>query len=95
MADELIGQVADLLEGQIDFEGQRVVDLLAKVFMSMAALMAFGVGYWLQDITLALRVGLFGTALAFFAIVPPWPLYKRHPIKWYSQGAAVLSKEGL
>lgn len=42
------------------------------------------VGLFLQDIKLALYIGLFGTALTFVAIVPSWPFFKRNPVKWLS-----------
>jgi signal peptidase complex subunit 1 len=36
----------------------------------------------LQDIKLAVYVGLIGTAAVFVVDVPPWPFYKRNPGKW-------------
>jgi signal peptidase complex subunit 1 len=53
----------------------------------------FIIGYILQDITLALKVGLAGTALVFLVIVPPWPFFNRHPVKWLpiGGGSAVTS----
>lgn len=47
---------------------------------------AFFVGYFTQDITLALKVGLAGTAVTFVAIVPPWPFFNKHPVKWLPVG---------
>ena len=43
-------------------------------------------GYFTQDITLALKVGLAGTAVTFVAIVPPWPFFNKHPVKWLPVG---------
>jgi len=43
---------------------------------------SFIVGYLLQDIKLALYLGLGGTALTFLLVVPPWPFFNRHPVKW-------------
>jgi signal peptidase complex subunit 1 len=40
------------------------------------------VGYFLQDIKLAVYVGLIGTAAVFVLAVPPWPFFNRHPVKW-------------
>jgi signal peptidase complex subunit 1 len=40
----------------------------------------------LQDIALALKVGLAGTALTFLVVVPPWPFFKQHPVKWLPVG---------
>lgn len=49
---------------------------------------AFFVGYFLQDIKLALYVGLAGTAALFVLVVPPWPFFNRHPVKWLPVGGA-------
>lgn len=45
---------------------------------------SFIVGFALQDIKLALFIGLGGSAFALVVVVPPWPLYNRHPTKWIS-----------
>lgn len=43
---------------------------------------AFFIGFMAQDIALTLWVGLAGTALTFFAVVPPWPFYNKNPEEW-------------
>lgn len=35
-----------------------------------------------EDIRLTLYIGLAGTALTFFAVVPPWPFYNKNPEPW-------------
>ena len=47
---------------------------------------AFFIGYLLQDIKLFLWIGVGGTALVFLAVVPPWPFYNQHPLKWLPAG---------
>jgi signal peptidase complex subunit 1 len=49
---------------------------------SSSQAVAFIVGYALQDIKLALFITLGGTALTFFIVVPAWPFYNKHPLKW-------------
>ncbi len=44
------------------------------------------VGYFLQDIKLAVYIGLGGTALAFLLVVPAWPFFNQHPLKWLPVG---------
>jgi signal peptidase complex subunit 1 len=46
------------------------------------------VGYFLQDIKLALYIGLGGTALTFLLVIPPWPFFNKHPVKWLPVGGA-------
>jgi len=101
MADLLLDQVRELAEGQIDFEGQKLAELLATALLATVGVISFIIGFFLQDIKLALLVGLGGTALTFLLIVPPWPFFNRHPAKWLqpvggtgtnSQGIAVDGK---
>ncbi|KAK4198178.1 putative signal peptidase complex subunit 1 [Triangularia verruculosa] len=82
MAEQLLEQARDIFEGQIDFEGQKLVELLVNVSLSLVGAIAFLVGYFLQDIKLAVYVGLAGTAATFLLTVPPWPMYNKNPVKW-------------
>ncbi|KAK2039733.1 microsomal signal peptidase 12 kDa subunit [Colletotrichum somersetense] len=87
MADQILDQVRDVAEGQIDFEGQKLADLLATIVLSASGVLSFIIGYLLQDIKLAVYVGLAGTVLTFLLVVPPWPFYKQHPVKWLELGS--------
>jgi signal peptidase complex subunit 1 len=51
---------------------------------------SFLVGFFLQNITLALKVGLAGTALTFLVVVPPWPFFNKHPVKWLPVGGGTI-----
>ena len=48
-------------------------------------------GYFLQDIKLAVYIGLGGTALAFLVVIPPWPFFKQHPVRWLPVGGAATA----
>ncbi|KAK4242624.1 microsomal signal peptidase 12 kDa subunit-domain-containing protein [Achaetomium macrosporum] len=86
MADQILDQLRDLLEGQIDFEGQKLAELLVNVALTVVGVVAYFVGYFLQDIKLALYIALAGTAAVFVLVVPPWPFFNRHPVKWLPVG---------
>ncbi|KAI1078485.1 SPC12-domain-containing protein [Whalleya microplaca] len=86
MADQLLDQVRDVVDGQIDFEGQKLAEVLATAVLSIVGAVSFLVGFFLQDIALALKIGLGGTALTFLLVVPPWPFFNRHPLKWLPVG---------
>ena len=54
---------------------------------------AFLYGFFLQDIKLALFIGLGGTALTFLLVVPNWPFFNTHPVKWLPvQGESGISQ---
>lgn len=84
MADQLLEQVRDAAEGQIDFEGQRLAEMLTTVLLGAAGIFAFFIGFMAQDIKLSLYIGLAGTALTFLVVVPPWPFYNKNPEPWLS-----------
>ncbi|KAG5969048.1 hypothetical protein E4U58_001665 [Claviceps cyperi] len=87
MAEEILDKVRDVVEGQIDFDGQRRAEGLATLFLALSALVAFNIGYQYQDIQKAVYIGLGGTLLTFMLVVPPWPFYNKKPVKWLPAGA--------
>lgn len=82
MAEELLDQLRNILEGQIDFEGQKLVESISSILFVLVGITSFTIGFVLQDIIRTLYIGLGGSALIFLLAVPPWPLYNRHPITW-------------
>jgi signal peptidase complex subunit 1 len=44
--------------------------------------LSFLVGFFTQDIVKALYLGLGGTALTFFVVVPQWPWYNQNAERW-------------
>ncbi|KAJ9642876.1 hypothetical protein H2201_005822 [Coniosporium apollinis] len=95
MADALLESVRDVLEGQIDFEGQRLAELLSTAMLATAGFVSFIVGYMTQNIQLTLWIGLAGAALTLLAVVPPWPFFNKNPIDWLppQQGISQLNIE--
>ncbi|KAG0648471.1 Microsomal signal peptidase 12 kDa subunit [Hyphodiscus hymeniophilus] len=86
MADQVLEQVREAAEGQIDFRGQALADFIATWLLATVGAISFLVGFFRQDIKLALFIGLGGTALTFLLVVPPWPIFKKHPVKWLPVG---------
>ncbi|MCJ1300090.1 hypothetical protein MMC08_002884 [Hypocenomyce scalaris] len=89
MADELLKKAQDLFEGQIDFEGQRLAELIATILLTATGLFAFLVGYIQQNIYITLWVGLGGSAITLLMVVPPWPIYNNAPEKWLPAGSGI------
>lgn len=56
---------------------------------------AFTVGYFLQNITLALWIGLAGTAITFLIVVPPWPVFKRAHLTWLPVAGSEMLTQGI
>lgn len=56
---------------------------------------AFIVGYFLQDIKLALQLGLGSALLTALVVVPPWPFYKRNPVRWLPVAGSEIGSQGI
>ncbi|KAJ5474848.1 hypothetical protein N7475_004414 [Penicillium sp. IBT 31633x] len=80
--DELLAPIQDALEGQIDFHGQRLAELLSTVLLIISGAASFVIGYTYKDIYLTLWTGLAGTLFTALVVVPPWPMYNRNPENW-------------
>ncbi|KAK8220966.1 microsomal signal peptidase 12 kDa subunit-domain-containing protein [Phyllosticta capitalensis] len=82
MADALLDKARDVFEGQIDFDGQRLAELLTTALLTTAGIVAFLVGYSTQNIALSLWILLAGAAVTFLVVVPPWPFFNKNPVTW-------------
>ncbi|KAF2219011.1 microsomal signal peptidase 12 kDa subunit-domain-containing protein [Elsinoe ampelina] len=80
--DAYLDKARDIWEGQIDFEGQRLAEVLSNVLLSVVGVTAFLAGYISDNITYTLWLLLGGAAFALLIVVPPWPFYNRNPVKW-------------
>lgn len=70
--------------------------ILSRIYGSNTTqAISFLVGFFLQDIKLALYIGLGGTALTFLLIVPPWPFFNRHPVKWLPVAGTETKSQGI
>ncbi|EKD13513.1 hypothetical protein LZ554_006513 [Drepanopeziza brunnea f. sp. 'monogermtubi'] len=96
MADQFLENVRELAEGQIVyFQGQRLAEFLTTALLSISGALAFYAGYAKQDIKGALQIGLLGSAVTFLVVVPPWPFFKRHPVKWLPVGGKHAVPQGI
>ncbi|KAL8811405.1 MAG: hypothetical protein Q9223_007542 [Gallowayella weberi] len=89
MADQLLQQAQDLLEGQIDFEGQKLTELVSTILLAITGFLAFALGFAQNNIWITLWVGLGGTALTFFIVVPPWPIFNENPENWLRANSGI------
>ncbi|GAB7347760.1 hypothetical protein MBLNU459_g5308t2 [Dothideomycetes sp. NU459] len=80
--DALLDQARTIWEGQIDFEGQRLAELMSTVLLTTTGFLAFFAGYISQNIHYTLWTLLGGSALTFVACVPPWPMFNQSPVRW-------------
>ncbi|KAL9267185.1 Signal peptidase complex subunit 1-like protein [Drosera capensis] len=84
----------------MDWQGQKLAEHLLQIFLIAFAITAFIVGYSLASFQLMLAVYAGGVVLTSLMIIPNWPWFNKHPLKWLEPGEAekypkpVKEKEG-
>ncbi|KJE90350.1 hypothetical protein CAOG_008536 [Capsaspora owczarzaki ATCC 30864] len=64
----------------IDYHGQKLAEDLFTWILSGSAVIAFAVGWMLQDFMMTLYLSAAAAAFCVLLVVPPWPFYRRHPV---------------
>ncbi|KAL4890418.1 putative microsomal signal peptidase subunit SPC12 [Aspergillus ambiguus] len=93
--DDILAPIQDAFEGQIDFHGQRITEILSTALLIISGVVAFFVGYIYQDIHLTLWTGLGGTLITGLVVIPPWPMYNKNPEKWLVPGPGSTGGAGV
>ncbi|KAF8516872.1 microsomal signal peptidase subunit [Gautieria morchelliformis] len=75
-------QIQRVLEGKIDFEGQRLADQITRYVLIAATVVSFFAGVIAQSLRISFGVFSFAVLVLALTVVPPWPLFNRHPVKW-------------
>ncbi|KAF8497894.1 microsomal signal peptidase [Russula emetica] len=72
------------LEGQIDFEGQKLVERIAHYATIELAVFSFFIGFLFQSIQVTFATFGLGVAAILVLVIPPWSMYNKHPVTWLS-----------
>ncbi|KAI9271870.1 microsomal signal peptidase 12kDa subunit, partial [Phascolomyces articulosus] len=65
-----------------DFEGQGLADQLTHLILISFAVIGFVTGYVSESLLITVGIFSVGIFLAAVVVLPPWPMYNRHPQKW-------------
>ncbi|THH01642.1 hypothetical protein EW145_g6875 [Phellinidium pouzarii] len=72
----------DIVEGKIDFEGQVLAETLTRNVLIGSTTASFILGFIAQSLRVTFSVLGACVALLYLFVVPPWPFYRKHPVKW-------------
>lgn len=81
----------------MDLVGQRLAEQILMWIIISFAVVSFLVGYSQGDFALMAKINFVGLVLVLLAVVPDWPWFNSHPIKWlpplHPTNAATVSKK--
>lgn len=70
----------------MDLQGQRNAEWLYLILLLGGAVPAFLGGWFTGSMKLMFIIYAAFSAVAVLAVVPDWPIYNRHPLKWLPKG---------
>ena len=73
---------------RMDWQGQKLAEMLMQVLLVASAVAAFLAGYVRGDFQLMLLVYAAGVVLTALVTVPNWPFFNRNPLKWLDAAEA-------
>ncbi|KAH7886475.1 microsomal signal peptidase 12 kDa subunit [Phlebopus sp. FC_14] len=71
-----------LLEGKIDFHGQKKADDIVRIALITCSVLSFVIGFALGSLRVTMGTFALSTAALCLVVLPPWPVYNAHPVKW-------------
>ena len=66
----------------MDFVGQKFAEQLNFYLLIVFALIASSVGYLTGSFSLLVKIYASGLLLDAVVVVPDWPWFNKHPLKW-------------
>ncbi|EDV23972.1 Signal peptidase complex subunit 1 [Trichoplax sp. H2] len=66
----------------MDYEGQKLAEFVMQAIILIFAGIGLLFGYYYDTFRVTMMVYGAGVALATIVTVPPWPIYRSHPLRW-------------
>ncbi|KAF9233904.1 microsomal signal peptidase 12kDa subunit [Melanogaster broomeanus] len=72
----------DLVEGKIDFHGEKKADDIVRIVLISSTVFSFVLGFALGSLRVTMGTFALSTLVLSLVVLPPWPMYNKHPVKW-------------
>ncbi|XP_007950282.1 signal peptidase complex subunit 1 [Orycteropus afer afer] len=70
------------LPTQMDYRGQKLAEQMFQGIILFSAIVGFIYGYVAEQFGWTVYIVMAGFAFSCLLTLPPWPIYRRHPLKW-------------
>ncbi|VDD84467.1 unnamed protein product [Mesocestoides corti] len=63
-------------------EGQKLAERIMHIILQFSCIFGFCLGYYMEQLSISVGIVLAGLVLCIILVLPPWPIYRKHPLKW-------------
>ncbi|KAM4021683.1 signal peptidase complex subunit 1 [Anomaloglossus baeobatrachus] len=67
---------------QMDYKGQKLAEQIFQGIILFSAVIGFIYGYVIEQFGWTVYIVIAGFAVSCLLTLPPWPVYRRNPLKW-------------
>ncbi|XP_060621866.1 signal peptidase complex subunit 1 [Anolis sagrei] len=67
---------------QMDYKGQKLAEQIFQGIILFSAVIGFIYGYITEQFGWTVYIVMGGFAVSCLLTLPPWPIYRRNPLKW-------------
>ncbi|XP_006013246.1 signal peptidase complex subunit 1 [Latimeria chalumnae] len=67
---------------QMDYKGQKLAEQIFQGIILVSALVGFIYGYIIEQFGWTVYIVMAGFVISCLLTLPPWPMYRKHPLKW-------------
>ncbi|CAK6435507.1 unnamed protein product [Pipistrellus nathusii] len=67
---------------QMDYKGQKLAEQMFQGIILFSAIVGFIYGYVTEQFGWTVYIVMAGFVFSCLLTLPPWPIYRRHPLKW-------------
>ncbi|XP_054585779.1 signal peptidase complex subunit 1 isoform X2 [Eptesicus fuscus] len=67
---------------QMDYKGQKLAEQMFQGIILFSAIVGFIYGYVAEQFGWTVYIVMAGFVFSCLLTLPPWPIYRRHPLKW-------------
>ncbi|KAG2070819.1 microsomal signal peptidase 12 kDa subunit, partial [Suillus decipiens] len=67
-----------------DFKGQKTADDIVRVVLITSTFLSFVIGFVFSSLMITMSTFALCTVALSLVVLPPWPMFNRHPVTWSS-----------
>ncbi|XP_068550833.1 signal peptidase complex subunit 1 [Anas acuta] len=67
---------------EMDYKGQKLAEQIFQGIILVSAVIGFVYGFITEQFGWTVYIFMAGVALSCLLTLPPWPMYRRNPLKW-------------